>query len=208
MNIKLAMVGQSGCGKSSILYRIQSNTFVEAIPKQSLELMQKKMQFNDSFVNLQLIDTVGQEQFNSISPQFYRNLNAIGITCNSVQSLEKANYWYAQSKQYNQAAKIYLILSKSDQKTFKKNFCSILQLKNTPQTKKKKNTTPPKNPPQTPNHKNQHTTTNHKKQNQTKKQHQQKQQKNQKKTKKNKPKKPTTHDSILQETKMHSLFEY
>ncbi|CAL6051769.1 Rab1a [Hexamita inflata] len=115
MNIKLALVGQSGCGKSSILYRIQRDAFAEVIPTQSLELMQKKMQFNDSTVNLQLIDTVGQEQFNSISPQFYRNLNAIGITCDSVQSLEKANYWYAQSKQNNEAAKIYFILSKSDQ---------------------------------------------------------------------------------------------
>ncbi|CAL6047629.1 Rab1a [Hexamita inflata] len=117
MNIKLVLIGASASGKTSILYRIQHETFIETTTTLSISVVRKEIEYNSQKVYLQMWDTAGQERFDCITPTYYRSCQAIGITCSvdSYESLQKAHYWYNQIKQYADAnVKLYLIVNKID----------------------------------------------------------------------------------------------
>ncbi|KAF9535007.1 P-loop containing nucleoside triphosphate hydrolase protein [Crepidotus variabilis] len=75
---KIVIMGNSGVGKTSLLYRYTQNRFE---PKNNTAtsgafFVTKKVHVNGVKVRLQLWDTAGQERFRSMAPMYYRGANA------------------------------------------------------------------------------------------------------------------------------------
>ncbi|KAF9481983.1 hypothetical protein BDN70DRAFT_485050 [Pholiota conissans] len=75
---KIVVMGSSGVGKTSLLYRYTQNKFD---PKNTTStsgafFVTKKVFVNGLKVRLQLWDTAGQERFRSMAPMYYRGANA------------------------------------------------------------------------------------------------------------------------------------
>jgi len=75
---KIVIMGNSGVGKTSLLYRYTQNKFD---PKNTTStsgafFVTKKVYVNGLKVRLQLWDTAGQERFRSMAPMYYRGANA------------------------------------------------------------------------------------------------------------------------------------
>ena len=66
---------------------------------------------------LQLWDTAGQEQYDAITPTYYRSANAVALVCavDQPDSLMKAQYWLGQIRRYADArVRVYLLVNKTD----------------------------------------------------------------------------------------------
>ena len=75
-SFKVAFVGPTNVGKTSILRRVDKGEFVEAevIPTTSMECHPHTFTSeNGSVINVNFWDTAGQEQYKSLGPMYYRN---------------------------------------------------------------------------------------------------------------------------------------
>ncbi|GMM43827.1 Rab family GTPase [Pichia kluyveri] len=102
---KIVLLGESSVGKSSILERLQNNTFNE--DKSSTigaAFISKKIPINENkdLINLQIWDTAGQERFHNLTPLYYRNANCAIIVFDliNLDSFKKAEYWIDQLNNY------------------------------------------------------------------------------------------------------------
>jgi len=72
--VRLIIVGDSGCGKTSLLLRYVddkfSNSFISTV---GIDFRQKTIQVGGSIVKVQIFDTAGQERFKTITKAYYRN---------------------------------------------------------------------------------------------------------------------------------------
>jgi small GTP-binding protein len=72
-SVKTVVVGDSGVGKTSILFRYVNDHFSgEATPTLGVEFMSKVVDTQKHTVELQLWDTAGQELFRSVTRGYYR----------------------------------------------------------------------------------------------------------------------------------------
>ena len=103
-SIKIIIIGDSGVGKSSLLYSYLNNKpCLYPISSISLDCQSKKIKINNNLVNLIFWDTVGQESFLSITKSYYRN-SQIAILVYSVddlQSFTNLTKWIDIINQYN-----------------------------------------------------------------------------------------------------------
>jgi len=75
---KLIFLGDQNVGKSSILNRFLSDTFVEEYQATiGLDFKSKNVQIDNQDVHLLLYDTAGQEKFRSLIPMYTRDANII-----------------------------------------------------------------------------------------------------------------------------------
>jgi len=72
--IKYIIVGNAYVGKSNIIYRFVENKFSENYRATiNLDFSYKNMKINDKIFRIQLWDTAGQEEFQSISRGYYKS---------------------------------------------------------------------------------------------------------------------------------------
>ena len=119
--MKLVTIGDANCGKSSLILRFVENIFDEKNNEVSMNIncKNKKLKINNSYFNISLWDTVGQERYSSnLAPMYLRNANGIIFVCdiNNVQSIENIKKW---AKSINQTINFnknnaVLIVNKSD----------------------------------------------------------------------------------------------
>jgi small GTP-binding protein len=77
-SVKTIVVGDSACGKSSILVRFTQDLFSETgTTTMGVEFLHKIVSWNNQQIELQLWDTAGQERFRSVSRGYYRG--SIGV---------------------------------------------------------------------------------------------------------------------------------
>ena len=75
---KLIFLGDQNVGKSSILNRFLSDTFVEEYQATiGLDFQSKNVQIDNQDIHLLLYDTAGQEKFRSLIPMYTRDANII-----------------------------------------------------------------------------------------------------------------------------------
>ena len=101
IKLKVIVLGDPYCGKSSILLRYQKNNFLENLSSTiGVDFFKLSLTKNDTDYTMHVWDTSGQEKFDSIIISYYRNI-AVAIlvfdlsnysTFNNIKKwLEKSN---------------------------------------------------------------------------------------------------------------------
>lgn len=104
VDYKIVLLGESSVGKSSILERLQNNSFDDNKSSTiGAAFISKKIIRNETdLINLQIWDTAGQERFHNLTPLYYRNSNAalIIFDLSHIDSFRKAEYWINELETY------------------------------------------------------------------------------------------------------------
>ena len=93
---KIIFVGDSGVGKTSIITRINENTF-EDLKKSSIgiDYYSKKIKYKEDYIKLQIWDTAGQEKYRGLIPSYVRNSSLVFLIYDitSKKSFENLQNW-------------------------------------------------------------------------------------------------------------------
>ncbi|KAG0669877.1 hypothetical protein C6P40_004471 [Pichia californica] len=104
VDYKIVLLGESSVGKSSILTRLQNNSFDDNKSSTiGAAFISKKIIRNETdLINLQIWDTAGQERFHNLTPLYYRNSNTAIIIFDLIHldSFKKAEYWINELETY------------------------------------------------------------------------------------------------------------
>jgi small GTP-binding protein len=104
VDYKIVLLGESSVGKSSILERLQNNSFNDNKSSTiGAAFISKKIIRNETdLINLQIWDTAGQERFHNLTPLYYRNSNVaiVVFDLNNKDSFKKAEYWTHELDNY------------------------------------------------------------------------------------------------------------
>ena len=101
--MKVALLGASGVGKTSILHRYAYNNYTKD-KEQTIgaSFATKKVKIDESkYVQLNIWDTAGQERFESIMPMYYRDADIIIIVYDirDLRSFTRAKKWVGTIKE-------------------------------------------------------------------------------------------------------------
>jgi Ras-related protein Rab-1A len=100
---KILLLGDCSSGKTSLIYRLTYNNFLEYyVSTIGIDFNIKSLVVNDKKVKLQLWDSCGQERFNALTRSYYRNTDAF-IICydiSSNKSFENAKFWIKEVEKY------------------------------------------------------------------------------------------------------------
>jgi Ras-related protein Rab-1A len=100
---KILLLGDCSSGKTSLIYRLVHNSFLEYyVSTIGIDFNIKSFVVNDKKVKLQIWDSCGQERFNALTRSYYRNTDAF-IICydiSSRKSFEDAKYWIKELEKY------------------------------------------------------------------------------------------------------------
>ncbi|KAH0794992.1 small GTP-binding protein [Histomonas meleagridis] len=112
--IKIAIIGNSGVGKTAIATRYVNGSFYKNLPNVGVDTFQKQITCHGETVKLVIWDTAGQEKFRSMMPLYYHNANVIIIVYAvgnhnpkipiSLDSFNSVDEWYDQIKNNNSQA--------------------------------------------------------------------------------------------------------
>jgi len=95
-HFKVVVLGNSGCGKTSMIIRWITDQFSrETKPTIGSNHQRKRVNLNHGPVDLFVWDTAGQEQFQALMPLYTRSSTLGIITCaiNDMQSFESIPKW-------------------------------------------------------------------------------------------------------------------
>ena len=113
-HLKVALIGEVGVGKSSIVSRFTKNIFdAKKESTSGANYCKKDVEVNNQKISLDIWDTAGQEKFRSMGRHFYKNANMIIIVYDitnlkSFQEIE--NYWYNDIKENGEKYKVIAIV--------------------------------------------------------------------------------------------------
>jgi len=118
---KIIVLGDSGYGKSSIVFRMLKNEFLsQKEPTIGLDFATKTICHNNGkIIKFQIWDTAGQESFSSIIKTYYKNIACaiIVMDVSDVNSFEQAEKWlgrYEKEKDQGSVAMPIIISNKMD----------------------------------------------------------------------------------------------
>lgn len=101
---KIILIGDSGVGKTNILYRYTQNKFfLNHTITIGVDMGIKKEIINDEEIKVQLWDTAGQERFKSIIRSYFKNITACVFVYDitDFSSFVNLNKWLNEFKQNN-----------------------------------------------------------------------------------------------------------
>ena len=119
INIKLILVGDSNVGKTTLLNSyIDNNCSEDVAPTVGLEKKVKTIDINGLKTKLQIWDTAGQEKFNSLTQQYFRNADGILMIFDltNTDTFSHIKKLYEKSNDISHKSKKILIGNKSDMK--------------------------------------------------------------------------------------------
>ena len=94
--IKILMLGDSGVGKTSIIYRITHKEFkTNLVGTIGVDFKSVKVHLDNDHIQAQIWDTAGSEQFHKITTSYYRGANGIMLVYDitNPESLHRVDYW-------------------------------------------------------------------------------------------------------------------
>jgi len=117
---KIVLIGDSGVGKSNLLYRFTKNEFnLESKTTIGVEFSQKNVKIDQKNIRAQIWDTAGQERYRAITSAYYRGaLGALLVydVCKS-ETFEGLSKWLKELKEHTDAqTTIMLVGNKADLK--------------------------------------------------------------------------------------------
>jgi Ras-related protein Rab-1A len=114
------LVGDSGCGKSSILLRFTDGTFNSSfISTIGVDFKVKTLTVDGVTCKLQIWDTAGQERFRTITSSFYRGAHGLLLIydINDAKSFGNLVRWNTEADRYSLPSVTKIIVgNKLDQK--------------------------------------------------------------------------------------------
>jgi small GTP-binding protein len=111
--IKILAIGDSGCGKTSILDRYCTGKFkTNTAPTIGVDFLIKNTEVGGAKVKCHLIDSVGQQMFRSITFAYYRGVHAVMIVFDvtSTDSFDNLRDWISNVKQYAQEDVVVVVI--------------------------------------------------------------------------------------------------
>ena len=119
INIKLAVLGQWGVGKSSMVNVLLGKDYPAMyIPTIGSNIARKEYKLRDNHIRLNIWDIGGQRSFNPLNPVFFSNLDSALLLFdlnNPKESLQEIKDTYLKNlAKYSPECIIYLIGNKSD----------------------------------------------------------------------------------------------
>ena len=79
LNIKLILIGDSDVGKTTLLYKYINESIDDISPTVGLENKSKTIEIKGFTTKIKLWDTAGQEKFNYLTQQFFKNTEGVLI---------------------------------------------------------------------------------------------------------------------------------
>jgi small GTP-binding protein len=115
---KIVLIGDSGVGKSNLLFRFTRNEFnLESKTTIGVEFSQKNVKIDNKNIRAQIWDTAGQERYRAITSAYYRGaLGALLVydVC-KIETFEGLQKWLRELKEHTDAqTTIMLVGNKSD----------------------------------------------------------------------------------------------
>ncbi len=117
MLVKSVLLGEEGVGKTSLCYRLNTNTFKKIYEITiCVDFSSKIVEVNGKCYKLQLWDTAGQERFRCVVNAYFRqvNLALIMFDYTNVNSFNKIPYWINQIKINSPNSEIIILGNKID----------------------------------------------------------------------------------------------
>lgn len=118
---KTVLLGNSYCGKTSLVLRYVSKKFTEINSNTiGCSFFAKIVKIKDTPYGLDIWDTAGQERYRSLLPMYYRNADIVFICIDMTEvfekSLENIKYWLGELDTYNDTINRLVIVvgTKSD----------------------------------------------------------------------------------------------
>ena len=118
-SVKVTLLGNSGVGKTCIIYRFTNNDYKEGtMTTRGADYSQKSVTIKNQTINLDLWDTAGQENYRSLGRHFYKD-SLIVILVYDITNRESfedlKTIWYNDLKRYGEKYSVLAVVgNKSD----------------------------------------------------------------------------------------------
>ncbi|KZC11218.1 Ras-related protein Rab-43 [Dufourea novaeangliae] len=113
---KIVLIGDCGTGKTCVVQRFRSGTFIERHGSTiGVDFSMKTVLIDDKKVKLQIWDTAGQERFRTITQSYYRSANGVIVECILVYDITKRStflslqHWVEEVRRYT-SSHVLLVL--------------------------------------------------------------------------------------------------
>lgn len=100
---KIVLIGDAGVGKTCVVQRFKSGTYVEKHGSTiGVDFTMKTLKIDGKLVKLQIWDTAGQERFRTITQSYYRSANGVILAYDITrrESFENLPRWLEDVKRY------------------------------------------------------------------------------------------------------------
>ena len=116
ITLKIALIGPSAVGKTSIIQRFYKNTFVQLNPTINGSCVKKDVVLATQTITLEIWDTAGQEKYRSLGPLFFRDaLLCIAVfDATSEESYSQIPEFIGDYKDCGENGKIFICANKID----------------------------------------------------------------------------------------------
>jgi len=112
-SIKFIIIGDTGVGKTQIVYRYTKGEFNDAIESTlGTDFSSKNIKINDKIFHLELWDTAGMETFKAIRQNYYKNAACAIIVYDitNKSSFESIDKWIKECDMYSYNDNLIMIL--------------------------------------------------------------------------------------------------
>nr|CAH7757674.1 unnamed protein product [Callosobruchus chinensis] len=117
-NFKVVLLGEGCVGKTSLVLRYVEDKFnAKHISTIQASFLNKKINLDDSRVNLAIWDTAGQEKFHALGPIYYRSSNGAVLVYDITDedSFQKVKCWVKElRKMLGVEISLVIVGNKSD----------------------------------------------------------------------------------------------
>lgn len=115
--IKVVLVGDGGCGKTSLMMVFANGAFPESYNPTVFERYNATLQMKGKPVRLQIWDTAGQDDYDRLRPLFYPDANVL-LLCFDVTNPNSfdnvSNRWYPEVTHFCKGVPIIVVGCKID----------------------------------------------------------------------------------------------
>uniref|UniRef100_A0AC11BFE0 Ras homolog family member D n=1 Tax=Ovis aries TaxID=9940 RepID=A0AC11BFE0_SHEEP len=116
-SVKVVLVGDGGCGKTSLLMVFAEGAFPESYTPTVFERLAVNLQVKGKPVQLQIWDTAGQVDYDRLRPLFYPDASVL-LLCFDVTSPHSfdniSNRWYPEVNHFCKEVPIVVVGCKTD----------------------------------------------------------------------------------------------
>ena len=113
-SVKVTLLGNSGLGKTCIIYRFTNNDYKEGtMTTRGADYSQKPITIKNQTINLDIWDTAGQENYRSLGRHFYKD-SLIVILVYDITNRESfedlQTLWYHDLKRYGEKYSVLAVV--------------------------------------------------------------------------------------------------